>query len=95
MTENATKIQLIEGTFLPEAAGKVLFSLINNKINYHNLELFSAEERFDGGAEHSQSRLNYFKQTLKNLEASIAFAEANDLIFDISGTIDINFIKKT
>jgi hypothetical protein len=95
MKENATNIQLIEGTFSPNAAAKVLFSLISNKIKYYNLELFSAKERSEGDLNHSQNKDNYFKEALKNLEQSIAFTKANNLIFDIVGTIEINFIKKT
>ena len=42
--ENKLTIKLIEGNFLPNEAGKVLFSLINSKIDYHNLEHFIKEK---------------------------------------------------
>ena len=91
--ENKIKIKLVDGSFLPSEAGKVLFSLINNKINYHNLELFSAQERSDGDVEHSKSRIEYLKNASEQLSNFIKEAAQNQHYFEINGDIEI-ILKK-
>ena len=55
--ENDFQFQLIDGEFTPAGAAKVLFPLINNKINYHSLESFSNEIRFEKDATNSKKRI--------------------------------------
>lgn len=38
--------KLIEGDFDPVDASKILFTLVNSKINYHNLDAFSSHVRY-------------------------------------------------
>ena len=92
--ENNLTIKLVEGSFLPSEAGKILFSLINSKINYHNLELFSAQERSDGNLEHSKQRIEYLKNASEKLSESIKEAAQNQSHFEITGDIQIRMIKK-
>ena len=92
--ENQLKIKLIEGIFFPKEAGKVLFSLLNSKINYHNLELFSAQERFDGNVEHSKLRIEYLKEMSEELTNFIKEASENHHQLEITGDIQIKLIPK-
>lgn len=45
---------LINGTFQPAEAKNVLFTLIKDKINFHELEMFSAYERYGVELPHSK-----------------------------------------
>lgn len=92
--ENNVTIKLVEGSFLPSEAGKILFSLINSKINYHNLELFSAQERSDGNLEHSKQRIEYLKNASEKLSEFIKEAAQNQNHFEITGDIQIRIIEK-
>ena len=91
--ENNVTIKLVEGSFLPSEAGKILFSLINSKINYHNLELFSAQERSDGNLEHSKQRIEYLKNASEKLSEFIKEAAQNQYHFEITGDIQIRMIE--
>jgi hypothetical protein len=52
-----SSVNLIEGTFEKEKAGKLLFDLIAFKINYHKNKKFSNEERFGVDQEQSAQRI--------------------------------------
>jgi hypothetical protein len=85
--------QLIDGTFTPAEASRVLLSLVKSKIDYHNLEKLSNEERFGRDLAHSEKRLRDLAQlntVLKELCASAAEAKQN---LKISGWIDITFVQ--
>ena len=67
----------------------MLLSLLNSKINYHNLELFSAQERSDGNLEHSKSRIEYLKSVSEQLSDFIKRASQNNSSFEITGDVQI------
>ena len=92
--ENKLIIKLVEGSFLPSEAGKVLFSLINSKINYHNLELFSAQERSEDDLEHSKQRIEYLRNASEKLSEFLKIATQNQNHFEIIGDLEISVIKK-
>ena len=92
MKENS--IKLIEGTFEPHDAAKVLFPLINSKINYHNLELFSAEIRSGNTIENSKKRIEYLKNSVESLNELIKKAAKDNCEIQINCDIDITMISK-
>ena len=51
------QFQLIDGTFTPSEASRVLLSLVNSKMDYHRLEQLSNQERFGQDTSHSEVRL--------------------------------------
>ena len=55
MKKHDTK--LIDGNFTVQKANIVLSELLSYKINFHNLEKFSNEERFGKDYEHSEKRI--------------------------------------
>jgi uncharacterized FlaG/YvyC family protein len=91
--EKQLTINLIQGSFLPSEAGKVLFSLLNSKINYHNLEIFSEQERSDINSEHSKSRVDNLKEASEKLAEFIKEATQNQFHFEIVGDIQIRVVK--
>ena len=90
---NKSNFKLIDGTFLPEEAKVILTTLINNKIDYHNLQIFSDGERF--GEEitaKTTQRIAELKQDLASLLTQVETAKANNKKFSIKSSIDIDFV---
>ena len=89
--ESNFKFQLIDGEFTPQTAGKVLFPLINNKINFHSLENFSNEIRFDKDISNSKKRIIALQEVQLSIEKLLEKAEAKGLKLKITSEIKIDF----
>lgn len=87
------KFKLIDGVFNPIEAKKIIISLINNKINYHNLEDFSNHIRFSNDLAHSQKRISELQNAKETMVNLMAIAEENGWQLKINGTIEINIVK--
>jgi len=84
------RFQLIDGAFTPSEAGRVLFSLVKSKIDYHSLEKYSNEERFGQDIAHSEQRLKELRKldaAIKEFLASVADEKQN---LKIDGWIEIS-----
>lgn len=92
--ENKHRLKLIEGKFMPSEAGKVLFDLISRKINYHNMEIFSNEERFGKDLSASKSRIEELKESRRCLEEIITYTSAKGLNLKIESFIEIILIEE-
>ena len=84
--------QLIDGVFEPKDAGKILFSMISNKINYHTIEIFSIKERNIGDYSFSAKRVEELKQMDQALRDLIVQATAEKKKLQVSARIDIQLI---
>jgi hypothetical protein len=62
-----TTIKLIDTEFSVEDAREVILSLIHHKIKYHQMELFSSEERFGEPNQHSIDRLEELNKSSKEV----------------------------
>ncbi|MGL2986531.1 hypothetical protein ACSVH5_02945 [Flavobacterium sp. RSSA_27] len=89
--EKNFQFQLIDGEFTPIAAAKVLFPLINNKINYHSLESFSNEIRFDKDVTNSKKRIAELQEVQLLIQELLEKAEENGLKLKITSQIKIEF----
>lgn len=92
--EKEYQFKLIEGQFAPLEAGKVLFSLINNKINYHNLEKFSNQIRFDEENPHSKIRLENLSAASNYIKDLINEASQKNMELKIEGVVQIVLLPK-
>ena len=88
-------IKLIDGNFTPSEGGKVLRDLLTCKINYHQLELFSNQERFAKDSARSKSRIRSLKTARESLKNIIECSKAENCTLQINGTISIVMVKKT
>ncbi len=86
--------KLIEGTFSAGDASKILLEIINNKINYHNLQIFSIKERFNGDASHSEKRVKELSKISKALKKTLATAEKKGSMIEIDCPINIRVLGK-
>lgn len=92
--EKEYQFKLIEGQFAPSEAGKVLFSLINSKINYHNLEIFSNQIRFDEENPHSKIRIKTLSDASEYIKELIKEGSLQDMELKIDGVIQIVLTPK-
>ena len=92
--EKEYQFKLVEGQFAPSEAGKVLFSLINSKINYHNLEMFSNQIRFDEENPHSKIRIKTLSDASEYIKELIKEGSLQDMELKIDGVIQIVLTPK-
>ena len=83
------QFKLIEGRFEPIEAGKVLYSLINTKVNYHSLEENSNEVQSKRDLQQSKRRKETLMEALDFIRILIKEAEEKDLELLINGIIQI------
>jgi hypothetical protein len=91
--EKKQNFKLIDGVFDPVEAKKIIISLINNKINFHNLEDFSNHVRFNDNLSNSKKRITELQKNKEDVSSLIAFAEKNGWQLKINSTIEINIIE--
>jgi hypothetical protein len=90
---NKHKLKLIDGTFTPSEAGKVLFGLIGHKINYHQTELFSDEERFAKDVSRSKKRIEALKAVNIDLKKILSTTAEKDQKLQIKSMIEITIVN--
>ncbi|WP_373511402.1 hypothetical protein [Persicitalea sp.] len=93
--KNRLEFKLVEGQFAPEAAGKVLFSLIQNKINYHNVEILSEQIRFgfDSDVSHSEKRIKNLKGVNDSLVAFLKEVGEEGKSLEITGSFELKVVE--
>ncbi|HRJ71719.1 MAG TPA: hypothetical protein PLS03_05810, partial [Terrimicrobiaceae bacterium] len=86
------RFQLIDGTFPPGDACRILLSLVDRKMDYHRVEKFSNEERFGRDSSHSEKRLAELGRLKEALSDLFASADNERQIVKISGQIEITLL---
>lgn len=89
-TEKGLTFQLVEGEYSPLEAKKILLGLINSKINFHQLENFSNEIRFNEKTSHSKQRVNSLTTASEQILDLVA--NTNNMQFKIEGTVQITLV---
>jgi hypothetical protein len=92
--EKEYQFKLIEGQFVPSEAGTILFALINSKINYHNLEIFSHQIRFNDKNPHSKIRIKSLLDASESIKALVQEALSKDMELKIDSVIRIELSPK-
>ena len=92
--ENNYNFKLVDGQFDSKEAASVLFSLINSKMNYHNLQAFSIRERFSGDVSHLNKRVEALKNVSEDLKELLDYAGKNRMELKIDGVINIVMVEK-
>ena len=87
-----SQYQLIAGVFDPQEAGKIVFSLIGNKIKYHTLEKLSIQERFNGNVSHSEKRVEELNRISTALRTLIDDAIKQRKQLQINSVIEIKLV---
>lgn len=90
--EKDYQFKLVEGQYTSLEAQKILLGLINSKINFHQLENFSNEIRFNEKSTHSKIRIELLTNASENISDLIAYSLLNDMQFKIEGNIQISLV---
>lgn len=91
--KNNQEFKLIDGTFSMEDANRVLTTLLNYKIDYHNREDFSNHIRFNKNIEHSKKRIQELTEVKEQIRSLILNSESEDIKFIIKSNISIEIEK--
>lgn len=90
--ENSYEFKLVQGSFKPEEAGRVLLSLLQNKISYHNMEALSTQIRFGGDVSRSEKRIKELEEISESLTAFLTEAGHHDKMLLVEGTFAIKVV---
>jgi hypothetical protein len=93
MEKTKNSFKLIEGNFTPAEASKVIFALINSKINYHSMDAFNNEISYQKQVTGSMKRIEELKATNKAIRALLNLAADNGLQVQVNSSIEISFVK--
>ena len=91
--KNNQEFKLIDGTFSIEDANRVLTTLLNYKIDYHNREDFSNHIRFNKNIEHSKKRIQELTEAKEQIRSLILNSDSQDIKFVIKSNISIEIEK--
>ena len=86
------QFKLIEGNFSTDEAKKVLMSVINSKINYHNLNAFSDFVRNNENESNTKTRVSELVASREGIIKIIEEAEAKEMKLNIKSNIIIELI---
>lgn len=92
MSENLD-FKLVKGFFSPEGAKTVVNSLINSKINFHNLEDFSNSIRFNTNVAYSKTRIKELNEIKSKLNEIIAAAAHDGKEIELKCHFEINVLQ--
>jgi hypothetical protein len=84
--------KLVNGVFSAEEAQKIIMSLINSKIDFHNLNAFSDFIRHNSAADDSKSRIEELIQTREDIIKLIQEAEKKGKKLSIKSNISVALI---
>ncbi|MBL7844333.1 MAG: hypothetical protein KF846_12860 [Cyclobacteriaceae bacterium] len=91
--EKSQDHKLIDGTFMPADANRFLMKLINSKIDYHNLEILSMRERFNGDISHSIKRIEELKETQEAIRQVLNIAFDNEMEVRVHCSVQLELVK--
>ncbi len=90
----AHRFTVVKGRFMPSEAGRMLFDLVNSKINFHAMEIFRIQEQFGGDVSRSQNRIRELNDIYRSLKLFLKTAEEKKYQLKITGTIEITVVNK-
>lgn len=88
MTEKL-QFNLVLGNYSPEEAATVLPSLINNKINFHELDIFRLNERGEGNSDRSEHRIGELTESRKQVRLLLEQCKKDGLRVSVKGVVEV------
>ncbi len=92
---NQNTYKLIDGEFEPTDARSILFTLVNDKINFHSMQSFGIKERTSGDTSFHDKRIKELAQTNIDIKNVMDYATENNLRLKIKGNIEIELISES
>ena len=90
--EQQKSLTLLKGIFSPNETVEILFSLINEKIRFHNLQILGLKEGKSGDTLIHEKRLQELMDTRNMISDFVA--KAGDMNISVDGLIDLKFVAK-
>ncbi|MBK6835341.1 MAG: hypothetical protein IPG89_14165 [Bacteroidetes bacterium] len=90
--ETLSKYKLIEGDFEPNDAAKILFALVNSKINYHSMDSFSNHIRFGTSFISQEKRIKELSEVNVVIKKLADYAMSNNKKMRVTSVINIELI---
>ncbi len=87
--EALNSLKLIQGEFTPENAREILLTLIDSKVQFHQLKSFSSEIKFGFKDQHSLDRITDLKQMKIEILKIIELADFQQKNLSIESVINI------
>ncbi|MEB8345950.1 hypothetical protein OO010_07825 [Flavobacteriaceae bacterium KMM 6898] len=95
MELNQQQFKIVEGVFTPSETAEVLFTLINDKIRFHNLQITEITERYNGDTSRSERRIKELQTSKEQLTKVILAARELGQTISINGTIELKMSVPT
>ena len=92
--KKANKLKLIQGVFKADKAKDILLTLIDSKVQFHQLNNFSSQIRHGNQDEFSLERIQDLKELKKNILKILDYADFNGQELQIDSSINIKIIEK-
>ena len=89
MNSMQQKFKIVEGVFTPSETAEVLFTLINDKIRFHNLQVTEITERFNGDTSRSERRIKELQASKEQIKDMILTARDLGQTIEINGSIEL------
>ncbi len=86
------RFQLIDGTFTASEGRQLLLALVQSKIDFHDRERLSSQERFGTDPTHSQRRLVELRKLHETLRGFCQEAGENEDRIRVNGWIEITAV---
>ena len=93
MNNKELDFKLIDGEFSAEETQKILMSLINNKIDFHNLFAFSNHIRFNNDVNGSKKRIEELTQTREMIAEVTKKAVQEGYHFKVQSFINLEIVN--
>ncbi len=93
LQETTTKIHLIDGKFSPLDAANMLFTMLADKIKFHQLQEFSGTVRTPDQTAHAAERITSLQNDKSTIRDVIIHARNSGYHLKIKGSIEIELCK--
>jgi hypothetical protein len=87
------KLTLIAGDFSVNEATEILMSMFSSKINFHNIQNWSSQERFGKDDAIAQKRIPELRNEMKKLEEFLSEVKARNKKLAVSSEINISLLE--
>lgn len=83
------EFNLVLGDYSPEEAATVLLSLINSKINFHELDAFRKRERGEGDPQRAERRITELTESRTRVRGLLDRSNKEGLRISVKGVIEV------
>ncbi len=86
------KFNVIKGSFKPDEAKEILMTLINKKIDFHNLKNLSSQIRYNKADPNSQERMIALKEISNRIKELVKQAKEDNCDLSIDSSIHLALV---